>query len=175
MSFTQNFNQDAGIFVETTQVWDVGSIYSVDVNSEEFKELLVRLYQYINNIVLVLNKKTSGYYVNEQFLTSDIYTNDNLSITETIRSGYRSFYFTGPLAAGINIFPHGLQVTAQWQWTYIGGSATRTGTPDGYPIPYIAAAAAYIGVRVTATDIIIDNQSGLVFDQSNITLKYIIV
>lgn len=174
MSFTQNFIQNAGIFVETTQMWDVGSIYSLDVNSDEFKELLVRMHQAIGNIAQALNKKTSGYYVNRQFLTSDLYTNDNLSNLEQIRAGYRSFYFTGALGAGVTNIPHNLPVTAQWQWTFIGGSATRSGTPDGYPIPYVAGGGAYISVNVTATNIVINNQSGLVFDSSNITLKYII-
>lgn len=175
MSFTFNLKEHAGLFVGTTRVWDVGSIYDIDVNSDEFKELLVRLHQYINEIALVLNKKTSGYYINKQFLTSDIYTNDNLSNVATNRSGYRSFFFTGALGAGVKNIPHGLPVTAQWRWTFIAGSATRSGTPDGYPIPFIGAAGIFISVNVDAVNIVINNQSGLVFDDSNITLKYIII
>jgi hypothetical protein len=37
-------NVTSGIFVPTTNVWDVSQIYEIDVTSPQFKELLVRLY-----------------------------------------------------------------------------------------------------------------------------------
>jgi len=54
--------QQVGSFVPTTNVWDPSEIYSVDVTSPRFKELLVRLYQNVNLIAVVLNTKDSGYY-----------------------------------------------------------------------------------------------------------------
>jgi hypothetical protein len=39
-----------GSFVPTSYVWDVARLYEIDVNSDEFKELLVRLYQNLNLI-----------------------------------------------------------------------------------------------------------------------------
>jgi hypothetical protein len=40
-----NNTADYGMFIPTTQVWDVSEIYSTEVTSPAFKELLVRLYQ----------------------------------------------------------------------------------------------------------------------------------
>ena len=42
-----------GAYVVTTNVWDVSQLYSIDVKSPEFQELLVRLYQNVNNIANV--------------------------------------------------------------------------------------------------------------------------
>ena len=52
----------SGAFVPTTFILDVAKIQEVNVNSEEFKELLVRLYQNLNRMSLVLNVKESAYY-----------------------------------------------------------------------------------------------------------------
>ena len=38
---------NSGSYIGTTQVWDVSQIYDIEVNSPEFKELIVRLYQNI--------------------------------------------------------------------------------------------------------------------------------
>ena len=62
-----------GDFVPTTNVWDVDMIQEVEVNSPEFKELLVRLYQNVNAISTSLNARDSGYYPNNQ-----IYINGQL-------------------------------------------------------------------------------------------------
>ena len=43
--------------VPTTQVWDVGDIKSMDINSDEFKEFLVLLYQRLNQIAIATNSR----------------------------------------------------------------------------------------------------------------------
>ena len=60
--------QRKGLYVPTTDVWEVSRIQDIDVNSEEFKLLLVRLYQNINVIALALNQKDSAIYYPSEFV-----------------------------------------------------------------------------------------------------------
>lgn len=172
MAYTNDTNIDAGSFVPTTNIWDVTELQEIDVNSDRFKELLVRLYQYINLIAVVLNAKESAYYIGQEFNTSELYENPTSANIEDLRQGYRQFNIIGPIGAGLTAFNHLLPVDAQWTWVYIGGAATNSAGLTGYPIPY-ANAAGDISVHVTGTQIIIDNQSGVIFTQTYIILKYL--
>jgi nucleoside-triphosphatase THEP1 len=66
-----------GSFVQTTQVWDVDEIYSMDIKSPEFKELLVRMYQNLNDIAVVLNTKDTGYYPLFEMVNSQLWFPDD--------------------------------------------------------------------------------------------------
>ena len=63
-----NTQAEPGAFVPLTDIFDSQAIQELDVNSDEFKEFLVRLRQSMNNIAMVLNIKDSGY----QFYTYSI-------------------------------------------------------------------------------------------------------
>lgn len=68
-----NFQNNVGLFVPTTNIWDVTSIKDIDVTKPEFKELLIRLYQNINNITLALNMKDSALYFQQEFVTGQAF------------------------------------------------------------------------------------------------------
>ena len=68
-----NLYFDGGSFIPTNYVWDVAQVYSTDVTSPEFKELLVRMYQNINNMILALNLKDTGIYNTSPFINSQVY------------------------------------------------------------------------------------------------------
>ena len=71
-----------GLFVPTTDVFDIGNIQKLDVNSPEFKELIIRLQFRTNQLALTLNQKDTGIYSLMQFLTSQtFYPNQALSST----------------------------------------------------------------------------------------------
>src|SRR5690606_40889986 len=61
-----------GAFVPTTNIWDPSELYTLDIQPE-FRELLVRLYQNLNNMSLLLNLKDTGYYTLEEFLNSQAF------------------------------------------------------------------------------------------------------
>jgi len=93
-----------GLFVPTTNVWDVSEIYSLEGIKPEFKELLVRLYQNINNLSLALNLKDTGYYTEEEFVTGQVFfPNPSLSSTTqqtpTFRQTFRKVINFVSLAA----------------------------------------------------------------------------
>lgn len=170
--FDQQIN--TGSYVATTNVWDVSRLYEIEVNSPEFKELLVRLYQNINNISLVLNTKSTGYYINQEFVSGKLFYNPSELPNDPLqlRPGFIMTVDTGPLGSGVTSIDHGIAVTDAFQWMFISGAATNTGTMVGYPLPFAGATGNNIEVTVTATQIVINNNSGVTFTQSQVTLEY---
>jgi hypothetical protein len=172
MAYNIDQQINTGSYVPTTSVWDVSQLYEVDVTSPEFKELLVRLYQNINNIAIVLNTKVTGYYINEQFVSGKVFFNPASNDPLQLRPGFIKTINTGALAAGATAINHDIAVTNTFHWMFISGAATDTVTVVGYPIPFAGAAGNNIEVSVTATQVLINNNSGVTFTDSQVTLEY---
>lgn len=164
-----NQQQNTGSFVQTTQVWDIGQLYEVDVSSPEFKDLLVRLYQQINNISLVLNTKKSAYYLQEIFNNSSQWFNPNSTKPEMLRPGFHKVVLFGTVNAGVNTQAHGINVTAGGTITFtsISGAANDYTTPQSYALPNNG-----ITLYVDATNVVINNGSGVTFDNAYVVLEY---
>ena len=172
MAYIPDQQQNTGSYVPTTNVWEVARLYEVDVNSPDFKELLVRLYQNVNNIAIVLNTKATGYYINEEFVSGKLFFNPTSNRPLELRPGYIMTVNTGPLGTGVTAINHGVPVTNTFKWMFISGAATNTTTLVGYPLPYADASGNNIQVSVTATQVIINNASGITFTDSQVTLEY---
>jgi hypothetical protein len=172
MAFIPSQQINTGSYVPTTNVWDVARLYDVEVNSPEFKELLVRLYQNVNNIAIVLNSKSTGYYINEEFVSGKSFFNPTSNDPLDLRPGFIMSVNTGALGAGVTTINHNITVTNMFQWMFISGAATNTGTLVGYPLPFAGATENNIEVSVTATQILINNNSGVTFTNSQVTLEY---
>jgi hypothetical protein len=163
---------NTGSYIPTTNVWDVSRIYDVEIGSPEFKELLVRLYQNINNIALVLNTKCTGYYINEEFVSGKIFFNQASNDPLQLRPGFLKTINTGALGAGVTAINHNIAVTNTFKFMFIYGTASNTGTLTYYSLPFAGAAGNNIEVIVTATQIVITNNSGVTFTDSQVTLEY---
>jgi hypothetical protein len=172
MAYIEDQQINTGSYVPTTNVWDVGRLYEIDVNSDEFKELLVRLYQNVNNIALVLNTKSTGYYINEEFVSGKLFFNPDSNDPLDLRPGFIISINTGVLGAGVTAVNHNIDVTNIFKWMFISGAATNTGTLVGYPLPFAGVAGNNIEVSVTATQVLINNNSGVTFTDSQVTLEY---
>ena len=172
MAYIPSQQINTGSYVPTTNIWEVARLYEIDVNSQEFKELLVRLYQNVNNIAVSLNTKCTGYYINEEFVSGKLFYNPVSNDPLLLRPGFIKTVNTGPLGAGVTAINHNIAVTSTLQWMFISGAATNTGTLVGYPLPFAGAAGNNIEVSVTATQILIDNNSGVTFTDSQVTLEY---
>lgn len=141
MAKSYNSQANPGAFVPTTNIWDVSQLYSVDINSQDFKELLVRLYQNINLIALALNLKDTGYYVLEEFLNSQLYfPNPALSSTTSLQPDFRQVFrkvinFGALPNAGTKSVAHGIDITSGYSFTRIYGCATNPST-SFIPLPY---------------------------------------
>ena len=173
MAYIPDQQINTGSFVPTTNVWEVQHLFDVDVNSTEFKELMVRLYQNVNSIAIVLNAKCSGYYINEEFVNGKLYFNPASNNSLELRPGFQKTINTGALGAGVTAVNHGITVTNTFKWMFISGAATNTGTLVGYPITFAGAAGNNIEVTTSATQVIINNNSGVTFTDSQVTLEYV--
>lgn len=167
-----------GIYVPNNYVWDVAQVGEVDVNSEEFKELLVRLYQNINNITIALNLKESGYYLDAEFINSQLfYPNPALTSSyqdySKFRNVFRKVIIFGALpAAGTKSVPHGIPVNAAYTFTRIYGVANNQTGMSYLPLPYASPTLANnIELNVDGTNINITVGT----DRSAYTITNIIV
>lgn len=138
--------QNTGAFAPTNFIWDVQQIAQVDVTSPEFKELLIRLYQNLNTVTLLLNIMDSGYYNTSQFINGQLFfpnpaLNSSTPQTPEFRQVYRQVINFGPLLiTGLNQQPHKITCTQKTSFTRIYGAATKPTAPFEYiPLPYASA------------------------------------
>ncbi len=168
------FPQSLGLFVPTTDVWDQASISQMDVNSEEFRLLLIRLYQNISNISNVLNLKESALYDLKQFVTGQLFFSITNGQPQKLRNAFRLVMNVGPINPGLNTFAHGLIIISSWTFTHIYATASDNIGFNYYPIPWSGAAGAFISIVVNATDVVINNNSGVTFTSCIVVLEYLI-
>lgn len=168
------FPQNVGLFVPTTDVWDQASISQIDIKSEEFKLLLVRLVQNLSNIANVLNLKESALYDTQVFLTGQLFFSNTPGQPQKLRNAFRLVMNVGALAAGVNTFAHGLTITTTYTFTRIYATASDNIGFNYYPIPWSGAAGGYMSIVVDATNVVIDNNSGVSFTSCIVVLEYLI-
>lgn len=170
-----------GLFVPTTNVWDVSEIYSTDVTSPEFKELLVRLYQNLNNISLALNLKDSGYYTETEFVTGQaFFPNPSLSsttpATPTFRPTFRQVINFGSLPDDATTsVPHNIAITNNFTFTRIYGTANDTTGLEYIPLPYASDVEEdIIQLNVDSTNVNITTAGNRTnFDTTYVVVEYI--
>lgn len=169
---------NAGSFVPTTNVWDVARLYEIDVTSPEFKELLIRLYQNVNNIALLLNIKDTGVYntfeiINGQTYFPDPALNSSTSGTAIARQVYRTTVNFGALPnATTKSVAHNITTTPKTTFTRIYATASDTTGREYLPIPYASATVTdIIELSVDGTNVTITTGS----DRTNFTVCYVVL
>lgn len=175
MGFIPNIPANIGVYIPTTDVYDLSRISQVDVNSEEFKLLLVRLYQNLNSIALALNLKESSYYILQEFVNGQLFFPDVTGINSEFRQDYRIVINIGALPAGTTTVAHNIPITTAYTFTRIYGTATDNTGNNFYPIPYIGptGGAVYISLQINLTNVVINNQSGVTFNECLVILEYL--
>lgn len=172
MSYIPDQQINTGSFVETTSIWDPSILYEIDI-SEDLRKVLVRLYQNLTNISIALNTKETGYHIEEEFVSGKLFFNPLSTDPLQQRPGFIKTINTGSLGAGVTAVDHGIAVTNTFKWMFISGAATDTLNLLGYPITFGGAASNNIEVTTTATQVIINNNSGQLFTDSQVTLEYV--
>lgn len=169
---------NVGSFVPTTNVWDVQQIYELQEISPEFKELLVRLYQNINLISIVLNTKDSGYYALSEFVNGQLYfpnpsLNSLSSTNPTYRQVSRIVVTFGALPnTGTKSVAHNVVLNPACSSTRIYATATDPSDIFSIPIPYASASGTEnIEINVDSTNVNIITAS----DRTNYTITYVVL
>lgn len=172
--------QAKGSFVPTTYVFDVAQFYDVDVNTPEFRELLVRLGLYVNSMNEVLNTKETGlYYPNQPLITSTQYfplpgLTANTPRQAALRAELATFiaYFNPLPVAGTVMIPHNIAVNDSFTFTHIEATATDPVGHNYIPIPYASPVLAEnIAISVDGTNVTITTGN----DRSNFIVTYILL
>jgi hypothetical protein len=185
MAYPNDQQINTGAFVPTTNVWDTSEIYELKDIDDDFRNLLVRLYQNLNLMSEVLNVKDTGYYLQQQFVPGKLYFNPADPDPLKLRPGFRFTMDTDALAAGLNTIQLPFQIpittatSTAWTAFFVNGAATNTtaGSQKWVPLPFAGATGNNIEVIVNTltnpAQIEITNNSGFTFDRSNITLEFV--
>lgn len=161
MPYNANDAGDFGSFVPLLQHYDLDS-----------------LAQAIKRISVVINSKETGLYLEQEVLNSNVWFSTTALNPQSPSESYRRQEYTkvvnfGAVGAGINPgVAHGLVIGANWVFTEIRGVATNAVTNHYYPLPWTGA-AGFISLELTATNVVINNTSGLAFPQCLVVLKYL--
>jgi hypothetical protein len=148
--FIPNQQINTGSFVESTNVFDASRFLEADINSEEFRQLLVKLTQNMNNVNIVLNSKVSGYNLTQEFITSKLYFNPTSTNPLLLRPSYLTVVNFGALPnAGTKSVPHNIDIASYtvagvnpFSFTEVRGCATKPTTAgiglNYIPLPYVS-------------------------------------
>lgn len=168
-------NSIYGLYLPTTQVYEVESILGGNPTPQDFKNLLVRLYQNLNNMALAINAKDTGRYLPEEFVNGQLWFFNTGQ--ENYRQNYRMVVSTGTLAPGATTVAHNIAFPAtatQLTFTRIVGMANDTAGGNYYPlVGGNAAPAGMISVYADQTNLYFDNNTGVVFDVGYVILEYL--
>lgn len=168
-----------GVFVPQNLVWDIQQIYNSDFSDEQ-KELLVRLYQYINNISIALNLKDTGVYnnsfttINGQTWFANPANNSSTPAVAAARQVQRAvLLWAQPLPnAGTQTQAHNITCTANTTITRFYGAASDTTGLNYLPLPYSSNTLIdNIELSMDSTNVTITTGS----NRSNFNVTYIII
>ncbi len=172
-----NLLNNTGLFVPTTNEWDIQSLRDMDITKPEFKELLVRLYQNINTITRTLNLKDSAYYLQQEFVNGQVlFPNPNmLNASINGRQIFRLVINFGALPNTTKIsIPHNINMNQNFTFTRIYGVANNTSvTPSFLPIPYSSASSVANNIELSVDSVNVNITTGS--NRSAYTTTYVIL
>jgi len=172
--------KDPGLYIENTSIYDIQSIYSLDINSKQFKEFLVLLTQSINKHAMAINNKDTGFYPLTEFINGQLYFPDpagssTSAQTPTQRNVFRKVFNCGALLNNANLaIPQNIDLTSTFKFTRIYGVASDPVALSYIPLPYAGPTPGYIGLSVDNLNINIrttDNKTA--YTNTFVVLEYI--
>ena len=169
--FIPNQKADTGYFLPTTTIFDSSQINSLPGESDQLKNLLVIMYQTINQISKATNAKYTGIYTQQEFVNGKTYFNPVTNeINQPQRSNFSMTYLVS-VPPGTTPFPHGLPLTSAWAFTGLEGFANDT--TDLLYYPFGSGNTGQISIMVNDIDFVITNSTANTFDTTYVTLFYL--
>lgn len=169
-------SQQNGAFVPTTNVWDTPGLYQVQ--DPVVQQLLVRLYQNVGEIALVLNVKDTGFYNTQEYVNGQLFfpnpvTNSSDANSTQFRQVLRTVVNFGALPnAGTKSVAHGIICNTSTTFTRIYGTASDTTGFTYIPLPFASPTLnKNIQLDVDATNINITTA----INYSNYNVCYLIL
>jgi len=177
MAGSYNSQANPGAMLPTTYDFDPSVLYDVEVTSPEFKELIIRLAQNMNRMLLVLNLKDTGYYTLEEFLNSQAFfpnpaLNSTTAQTPVFRQAFRKVINFGALPnATTTSVAHNINITSGYSFTRIYGTATNPSTAF-IPIPF-SSPTLNQNIKITVDGTNVSITTGI--DYSAYTICYVVL
>jgi len=166
---------DSGSFIPTTFIWDETELYNIDVNSERFTELLVRLYQNINLMQNTMNIKDSAIYDTQEFVNGQTFFPGEDSGSDGTgavnrRQVFRKVIDFGALPnSATKSVAHEIDITSGFTFTRLYGAAS-----DQAGLNFLAIPNSSITLAVDATNVKITTTAALAaYAITYVTLEYL--
>ena len=156
----------------TSEIYDVSEISSMDVKSEEFKELIIRLVMNANRQNLAINGKDTGIYDVLETITGQSYF--PAPTRNTQRGGYRKCFkdFGALPNNAAKTIAHGLTLTAELMITDMWAIACDPATNTYLKLPYASPTLVNnIELNITGANIVVTTGS----DRTAFTKTYIVI
>lgn len=177
-------NSTNGLFVSTTDNYDLTRLEGKDLGSVEFRQLIVKLMNRTNNIALSLNQKDSGIYQSTEFNTGQTFQPNSALSSNTpqlpqARSIFRVVIITGQLPnAGTKTVAHNLTFDTNVTMVKLYGAASDTIHQEYIPLPFVSVSGAFVvgnvELYVDGTNInITTTGNGSDFNQSYVVIEYL--
>jgi len=177
MSSSISNQSNFGSFIPTTNSWEIEEIQSSSLDPK-LKELLVRLYQNMNNMAVVVNTKDSAIYDTQEFVTGGLYFPNPTQMQPNAMSAvyrpiFRKVINFGPLpnATTINVY-HQIPINSGFIFVGLKGGATKNDMSSMITFPFSSPTLnENIKIVITPTQISITTA----IDYSSYTTTYIVV
>jgi len=184
MPADQNFDR-FGFFLPTTTLWDTNPLSKEPFSAASVGELILRLYQQMNNFAVTINAKDTAMYLDQEFVPGQQwFPNPNAptrSQSRELRQAFRKVVNFGALPnAGLKSVPHGIPINTGAQPTRVVrlyGAATNTSTGQSLPIPHVSVFSIGQGVQLALTGPNININTGTTnrsaFDHCVVVIEYL--
>jgi hypothetical protein len=163
--FDAFFRDNTGLFIPTTNVWDLYFVESL-TKDEQLRNVLVKLYENMNQIALALNKKDSGAFVEFEFINGQTFTNNAIQV-------FRKLVACGPLPDNnTKKIPHYINPGNSYSFTKIYGCASNPINLLYIPLPLASSTGTgQVELYVDKNDVVITTSA----TYSQYTTTYVVL
>lgn len=166
-----------GPFVSTTSIFDTIDIRTVDINSDQFKQFLVLLYQQVNNHAIQLNSKVHGWYSLQAYSNGRQFPpvvggNQNRGV------GSKMIFFGAlPAVPGVTkTVAHNITFNADTRIIWFWCTANNTVAQTAINVPYVdvlTAGAQNTQISLDNTNINITSNANMsAFNETYVYIEY---
>ena len=170
---------EIGVFLPTTQVWDSANIQETNVQSSEFKELVIKLYENNNEMAQIINLKDTGIYDINEFVCGQTFfptVDSSTSKRTAFRQVYRKVINVGALLdTEAKSVAHSLVITDNVIVTRVYGASTDTTGHTYIPLPYSSPTLVdNIELSLDATNVIVTTgKDRKAYDTTYVVVEYL--
>ena len=171
-----NLPNNFGLFIPTTNIYEIDDIQTKGLDKELIRNILVHLYQDMNNVAISLNLKDSAYYFDQEFMNSQLlFPNPNL-INESSagRQIFRTVVNFGALPnTTTKSVAHNIEINNGITFTRIYACASDPINFSYLAIPYASSSSVANNIEISVNSTNVNIITGA--NRSSYTTTYVIL